>query len=153
MVDSVNVTVNSDILKKKIGTLNIDLRFALNEIGRSVLKENIKSFILKGGGKFAPLSARYKVAKEKKYPGSPILVVNGTLRDSVTRRGARGSVFNLRSDSIEVGSSLPYARFIQDGTKNMPARPYLFVTEQQEDNFLRIIESEIDRQIRKVNGV
>lgn len=38
----------------------------------------------------------------------------------------------LAGDEVEVGSALPYARYLQDGTSNMPARPFLGIGAEDE---------------------
>src|SRR6185436_13207261 len=86
-----------------------------------------------GGGKFkggawARLSPTYRVWKQKFYPGQPILVRDGTLRNSLHWYGdspGYGGVFDAQPSFVVVGTSVPYAGYHQYGTKKMPARSFL----------------------------
>lgn len=85
-----------------------------------------------GGGKFksgawAPLSPRYRVWKQEHYPGRPILVREGHLRESMNWHGGApgpGGIFEATASYAIVGTSIPYAKFHQYGTVKMPARPF-----------------------------
>lgn len=71
------------------------------------------------GKKWAGLSAstlKAKRNKRGKARGS-ILVSQGNLMRSITHEASANSVI--------VGSGMAYARFHQEGTRNMPARPFL----------------------------
>ena len=48
-----------------------------------------------------------------------ILIGNGALRDSLRQKGARGHIERIRDDGmvLEIGTSLWYARFHQEGTR------------------------------------
>ena len=43
-----------------------DLRFPMGEISRDIFKNTKKNFILKGDGKYPPLSPKYKAYKNNK---------------------------------------------------------------------------------------
>ncbi len=64
---------------------------------------------------WAESTARYRERKGNASQG--ILWDNGNLWESIRAE--------LRGQSVAVGSELNYARYIQDGTKNMPAREFL----------------------------
>lgn len=130
-----------------------DYRVAMRTIGKAIQKENRKNFILKGSGKYAPLSPEYAEQKARKVGNLPILVFSGRLRDSVTARMNGDSIFEVGRDSVTVGTKTPYAPFIQRGTRKMPARPFLFVTRAQERSFERIIQDFTDQKARQINGL
>lgn len=73
------------------------------------------------GGAWSPLSPRYAAWKAKKRPGAPILVFDGKLKNEMTSPGA--GVYEVWSSGFTVGSDLFYAKYHQEGTKHMPARP------------------------------
>jgi phage gpG-like protein len=86
-----------------------------------------------GGGRFksgawAALSPKYRIWKQAHYPGRPILVRDGDLRDSVRWTGngpGPGGIFEATPNRVIAGTSIPYGKFHQDGTSTMPARPFL----------------------------
>ena len=86
-----------------------------------------------GGGKFkggawAALSPKYRIWKKKFYPGQPILVRKGILRNSLHWYGTGpgyGGIFEPRPTMVTVGTGVPYAGYHQYGTKRMPARSFL----------------------------
>lgn len=79
------------------------------------------------GGAWATLSPKYRIWKQKHYPGKPLLVREGDLRESVRWSGqlGPGGIFQAERDFVVVGTSIPYAKFHQQGTQTMPARPFL----------------------------
>lgn len=72
------------------------------------------------GGAWSPLSPRYAAWKAKKRPGAQILVFDGKLKNEMT---TKAGVFEVWSSGFTVGTDLFYARYHQNGTPNMPARP------------------------------
>lgn len=80
------------------------------------------------GGAWAPLSPRYKAWKEQHYPGQPILVREGPLRESVTWAGNHlgpDGVFEAYPRYVVFGTRVKYAKYHQHGTDLMPARPFM----------------------------
>jgi hypothetical protein len=86
-----------------------------------------------GGGRFksgawSGLSPKYRIWKNAHYPGRPILVRDGTLRDSLRWTGnglGPGGIFQATPSYVVTGTAVPHARFHKDGTTNMPARDFL----------------------------
>lgn len=80
-------------------------------------------------GAWAPLSTKYAAWKRVAYPGRPLLVREGTLRESVTwHSGAglgAGGFFDARRDSVVAGTTVAHGKYHMDGSKRMPARPFL----------------------------
>jgi len=79
----------------------------------------------RGGDRWKPLSNAYRKWKEVKYPGQPILVLTGRLRRSLTATGSEESIRVREPESLTLGTSTPYARYHQRGTRKMAARPPL----------------------------
>lgn len=77
--------------------------------------------------KWAPLQK----ATMKRKRSTGILKDTGRLRLSVSMETARGNITRFTSDSLKMGTSIPYAKFLQEGTKHMPARPFVII--QNED--------------------
>ncbi len=76
-----------------------------------------------GSGGWAPLTEPYRVYKAHKFPGRGILVRTGELRTSLTNIGAKGNIYRATPTSVEMGTSIPYAGYLQHGTGKMVARP------------------------------
>lgn len=79
------------------------------------------------GGNWAWLSPKYRAWKQQHYPGKGILVRSGTMQASVRWHGALGygGIFEAHPQYAVAGSAVPYAKFHNQGTKKMPARPFL----------------------------
>lgn len=126
-----------------------DLSFEFGEIARSIAKYNRTNFILKGYGKYAPLSEAYAKWKRKHFPGQSILVRTGRLRDSVTdaTRPSRDTILQVTKNSMAHGTKVPYGSYIQNGTKRMPARPYLFWDDPRLKIVERILTEGVNRRL------
>ena len=71
--------------------------------------------------------------KDSAYPGRPLLVLTGRLRESLTNARSRDSVYNRRQKGfklLSLGTRVPYAGYHQHGTSKMPRRP-LFVVKSK----------------------
>lgn len=74
-------------------------------------------------GKWSPLSPPYARWKARVRPGRPTLVFDGDLRREMTVPGK--GVYQVWRSGMTVGSDLPHARYHQNGTTGMPARPLI----------------------------
>lgn len=88
---------------------------------------NARQFAEKGtpetGGRWSPLSPPYARFKARVRPGRPLLVFDGDLKREMTIPGK--GVYEIRRSGMTVGTDLPYARYHQNGTPTMPARPLM----------------------------
>lgn len=134
---------------KQIG----DLRFAMGEISRDIFKNTKKNFILRGNGQYPPLSPKYKAWKNKINPSLPILVLSGRLRNSVTGSGTKDSIINIGKQSLLQGTSVPYARYVQEGTSKMPERKFLFIDIAQLGRLERILANYIASKLEVIGDV
>jgi phage gpG-like protein len=149
-VDNDNQFKNA--LNKAIKSVG-DLRFPMGEISRDIFKNTKKNFILKGDGKYPPLSPKYKAFKQKKRPSAPILVFDGDLRDSVTGTGNQDTIRNIGKQSLVQGTKVPYAKFVQEGTEFMPARKFLFIDDAQIIRLKRILPDYVTAKLEVVGNV
>lgn len=89
--------------------------------------EMARQFDAQGGGPtgaWAPLSPAYAAWKERAFPGQPILVASGKMREALTQSASPFAARAFDSDSFQFGTSnIPYASFHQLGTPTMPDRP------------------------------
>jgi phage gpG-like protein len=85
----------------------------------------------------APSTLRHK-AKH----GFPLAILHrtGDLRNSLTSRHSKGSYALFTRRGFEIGSRLPYAQFHYDGTKHMPARLPVQLTEAQRLEWMKIFQ-------------
>lgn len=86
-----------------------------------------KQFDAEGRGSTGPwqqLTEAYAAWKEGRYPGQPILVASGDLRDALTVDGSAHALRDYSASQFNYGTEgLEYASFHQLGTSRMPARP------------------------------
>ncbi len=124
-------------------------RFVMGEAARIIKKFSKANFILKGSGQYPPLSDRYKKAKSRLRPNAPILVFNGRLRDSIVGN-TKDSILNITDDSLVVGTSLFYARFLDEGTRKMPVRKPLFLTRKMIEQIIKTYDAHIEKRLNTI---
>jgi len=90
-------------------------------------------------GKWAPVDPTYAAAKKAAGFGSKILVRTGDLRKSLTKRGG-DNIRRIGRQRMEVGTRVKYAKFHQRGTRRMPAREPIRVTDNQKRFWVRLIQ-------------
>jgi phage gpG-like protein len=81
-------------------------------------------------GGWKPLDAEYGSWKSINFPGKGPMVRSGKLFRSLT--DLRGNPNKIDKKEATFGTNIKYAEFHQSGTRNMPARPVVFVTERYE---------------------
>ena len=102
---------------------------ALQEIGQKAVESTQRRIrdtkISPDGSQFAPWSYATALARQKDGTSNRgILFKTGNLLNSIT--------FQVTGNQVTIGAdqSAPYARFLQEGTMKMPARPFVgFSTE------------------------
>lgn len=112
----------------KLATKEVDdLSVPLNEIATRFLQSRKFIFFGAAGGRsqYAPLSPAYARAKRKKYGDRPILFASGRLAKSMTQRGG-DNIVKVGKKTLEIGTRIPYGVFLQEGTRKMPPREFLF---------------------------
>lgn len=129
-----------------------DLRPAWDQIEKSATKMQERVFRQKGGAdglpKWAQLAAstiRQKKRIAPQYANYP-LIRTGALRDAWTRPNAQGAVrikepllfaFGINERDIE------YAKWHQTGTRRMPKREHLRLTESMRRSIVKTIQAHI----------
>lgn len=165
MADPVPYDIDADNKFKraiaKAASYGLDLSFSMGESARIIKKESTKNFILKGSGKYPPLSSAYKRRKDFLAPGTPILTgvnksgVSGKLKksiigntsDSIVRVGARSLELGTKAKSAK-GSLYP--KFVQEGTSKMPSRQFLFFSQAMVRQIMNTIGADIANQLPDV---
>lgn len=69
------------------------------------------------GEGWPPLSESYGAWKQKHWPGIPIGVRSGALRESLTFPNDSNAVWRAEATTLEVGTAVPYGLFMQLGTQ------------------------------------
>lgn len=142
----------------------IDLRPTFNVIGIGYRKEVDLIFGKQqsraSGLRWAPLSDNppgrgYATTKNRKFPGAPLLVVSGRLRDSMTKEGANGNISIINKTSGTFGTSIYYGIFHDSDEPRKSRLPRRNFSEPSEGR-LKIFNQQIVEDIRhnfEINGI
>lgn len=111
-------------------------------------EENVfaSSGAFEGNSAWSPLKPGYKVWKTIKVGNQPILTFKGDLRKSLGSKG-NNHVERITKDSLVIGTRDIKAIFHQRGTRKMPKREVVKLTEPQKRRWVRIAHDEIFRQM------
>ena len=102
------------------------------------------------GNPWKPLSPKYQQWKEKHIPGPMILELTNKLKLSLTYKGNSAHVRQEDLLTLTLGSSLPYAKYHQTGTRRMPARKPIDLSEDHKAKLGKIIHRGLVKIARKV---
>ncbi len=112
-----------------------DFRPLFREAAKLFYEFEREAFESEGGtseaGEWEELSPLYELIKEQRYPGKTILRRTDALFRSLTQPNARGSIRRVTETELLIGTSIDYAIWHQTGTANMPERPIIALTDQQ----------------------
>lgn len=100
------------------------------------------------GNKWKPLKHPRRKKGGKKYTAVAAqapLIDTGTLWRSVG--AGAGSIDVTGRLSFEYGTNVKYAMFQNDGTRTIPARPFLGITDKQADQFAEVIGKYVVRKL------
>lgn len=91
-------------------------------------------------GGWVALSPRYAEDKLARWGSQPILVASGGMRRSLI--GASGASIRrqLGGDTLEFGTSVPYAKYHQTGTSRMPMRKILDLTSDDRRTVMKMLQ-------------
>lgn len=101
-----------------------------------------------GGSKWEPLKEVYAEFKEVRYPGKPILQATSDLVYSLTDSEAFGAIVRPSENELILGTSVPYAIFHQRGTRNMPARKPINLSEVQKRRIQKAVQLGLVKFVR-----
>jgi phage gpG-like protein len=102
-------------------------------------------------GKWQALSSKYKPVKQKRWGDVGILQASGKLYKSLTSESS-DSIVEKRPQELIIGTSLPYARAQHAGysPRNLPARPIISLTEEQEKDITEPLTRKVKQLIQNV---
>jgi len=122
---------------------------ALREIADDFRVMIAQQFASEGRAEGTPWQPRRKGGSQARpgrpdQIGMPLLVRTGALRDSLIGPGAAGHVEELEDGAITLGTRLPYALFHQLGTRHMPARPIIVLSDERSAKWTEIVRGAIE---------
>lgn len=108
-----------------------------------------------GKKKWDALSPEYARWKDRKSAGTQLLVLSGRLKRSATTQYGEGSIFRLNTNRLEMGVDVPVngwnlAVLHQFGTRKMPVREVIRLSDKQKNRWVRIIRDWHYKLIGKV---
>lgn len=104
-------------------------------------------------GEWEPLSPLYELIKERDYPGKTILRRTDALYKSLTQPNARGSIRRVTESELLIGTSIDYAIYHQTGTRFMPERPVIALTERQERQMATFLRRGLAEFVRRAGFI
>lgn len=119
-----------------------DLQPAFEQITQSFYEGEERQFASQGAagsGGWKPLSSAYKKWKDRRYPGRPLLVMTGALRDALTSKSGPGAVYVIERKRLTMGTDLEVAQYHQKGSSRMPARKPIQLTDAQKNQWVKFI--------------
>ena len=132
-----------------------DLRDPFTRIANDFYRQNKATFSLTGAGtlegakRWPDLKESTKKQKKRNYGTAyPILVATGRLAGSLINPGHPDTVKNIKKRSLELGTNVPYAKFHQYGTRNIPMRKPVFIRTRQAARWLNIIKDYIPKAFK-----
>lgn len=133
-VAGINV-VNRSLLRVARNAQNPKPAFA--HIADLFALSTLRTFQTRNQGRWAALSPRYAEWKAVHYPGRPLMVRTGALMQDLTSQPF--GIDSRTSTTLTMGTDLPYAAFHMTGTRRMPARPPVVLTENAKKEMLRVL--------------
>lgn len=103
-----------------------------NSVEQNFKEESTRKPIKGRGGVWQDLAPSTKKARAKKGKTGRKLQVTGQLLASLTTQAT--------NDSAMLGTNKKYARFLNDGTKKMPARPFMVIQEADVREFTEQVQ-------------
>lgn len=127
-----------DRLRARLGGDLTPLMSAIGGVLESSTRERFESKRDPQGISWEQLKPQTRDAKrtDKGRLRGGILVDRGGLRKSIT--------YHATSQSVAVGTDRHYGRYHQEGTRHMPARPFLGLSVEDEGNILQLVQKFIE---------
>ena len=148
----IKITLNDTQVGTKLHSIANQLQHprklygVLGETLKKIHAERFKQEIAPDGSEWQSLSPKTLARKKKKGKSTKILRQDGYLSDK--------TAYNYNDQNVEFGSDAKYARLHQFGGKagrggkvTIPKRPWLGVSEQDEQKLLRKSTALLQRQI------
>lgn len=127
-----------------------DLSKPFREIVKQFHEIESQQFASEGGrgsGGWAPLAPITREQKAREGFPSRILVRTRLLLESLTGKNP-WSIMDVKPLELRVGTKLEYGRYHQEGTRHMPKRPVIDLTERDKMSFMKTIQRYLVQKIR-----
>ncbi len=118
-----------------------DVRPALEAMGDRFAELNTRQFESEGSastGGWPALSPKYGAWKAEHYPGAPIMVRDGDLKESLTRRPFGVDEIDMTTAVFESG--VEYGIFHQQGAGHLPQRRLVDLPEAERRAWVKIAQ-------------
>lgn len=142
-----SVRVLENTVSSRLNALTGELRNKrlMSEIGKLVVNQTRKRITDEKrdpeGQSWPEWSARYA---KTRHANHSLLIGTGQLR--------RSFAFRASIDSVEIGTSLHYAIYHQEGTEEIPERPYLGLSHDNESEIIDTVERLLLSALRSRNA-
>ena len=116
---------------------------AFQAIGELLIGETKVQFDTEGrhaSGGWKPLKRATVASKQRRGLRLSVLQSTGSLMDSLTKRGDSNMILETSPTELTFGSRVPYGGFHQTGTRRMPARKPLELTEATRRTSVKILQ-------------
>jgi phage gpG-like protein len=127
---------------ERVGDLRITVWPAVTAEMARIWREHFAGEGVGPAGRWPPLSANYARWKMRNFPGKTILRRTDRMYRSLVGKTA-DSIHRPTADSLEIGTSVPYANFHQTGTGRMPARRIIDLNEVQKTRIMKAIHQSV----------
>jgi phage gpG-like protein len=111
---------------------------------REMIAQQFASEGRAGGTPWPPLAA---ATLRRKRAGAAILFRTGALLESLRGPSGANHVEEIGPDTLTLGSRLPYAIFHQLGTRRMPARPIIVLSDARTERWVEIVRGRIEEKV------
>jgi phage gpG-like protein len=125
-----------------------DLRPWWPSVARAFWEAERALFDAQGAGQWVPLSPKYQARKLRHYPSTGILERVGDLRRSLASPSAPGTVYDPQPTVLTLGTTVKYAAYHHTGTRKMPARPPIIISESDEQKMLEVLKENFSEYAR-----
>ena len=122
-----------------------DLRPYWPQVAGRFYEHERATFDSGGFGSWAPLSPRYARYKARMFPSTAILERTGNLRRSLTSRSTPNSIYREAPLSLELGSTVRYGTYHQEGGGRVKRRPPIIVTPELQAGIGEVIQLGLGR--------
>lgn len=119
-----------------------DLSPAFREMAKDFKKIEQGQFGSAGGrgsGGWQPLSKSYAEWKSRNFPGIPLMVLSGLMRESLQGNNP-WTIEEIEPHQMRLGTRIPYAKMHQQGGSKLPQRRLIDLTEDDKTRWMKFVQ-------------
>jgi phage virion morphogenesis protein len=143
-----SISINDGEVKRKLAKLAEDIgnfKTPLRRSGIYMERKTDQRFRSGGFGKWEKLKP--STIRRRRKGSSSILQDTGRLKQSVT---SSPDIYHLTKTYLRIGTTVKYAKYHQNGTRHMPARPFLLIDEEDERKIKEIFSRWVEELVAKL---